>query len=719
MTLFDNYPEARDRDMSSSDTIKSNIEELVKAIRYHDQHYFELDAPEISDAEYDLLRTRYKNLVKQLKTESGILYDPLENSVGYAPSRGFQKVEHLKPMLSLDNAFDEVDVQDFMDKVRRFLGMTVDAQIDLFAEPKIDGLSCALRYEQGKLIIAATRGDGTIGENITDNARMVHDIPQSLSVDGDNISESSIIEVRGEIYMTHVDFQRLNEDRVKAGGGPFANPRNAAAGSMRQLDARITGKRNLRFYAYGFATYPRGIKTHHEGFETLRKWGFKISDLSELCADEQCVLSYYEKINRLRSTLPFDIDGVVYKVDRLDLQERLGFVGRAPRFAIAHKFAAEQAETVIQNIVIQVGRTGVLTPVAHLAPINIGGVVVQRATLHNQDELTRKDIRVGDRVIIQRAGDVIPQVVRVVNADHFERGPAFNFPQSCPSCGSHVERVEGEAAHRCVGGLICPAQASLRIRHFVSKDAFDIEGLGSKIVDAFYQEGLIKNPADIFTLEERDETLQKPLKTREGWGEKSAKNLFEAINKRRHIALHRFIYALGIPQVGERTAKLLARHYGTLFIWIHEMRAAIDKASEAYQGLLSIDGVGESVAEDILEFFNEPHNLDVIERLVGSGEKKGLIEVQDAEEIAQQDSLLKGKTVVFTGTLVHMTRAEAKARAESLGAKVASSVSVKTSYVVVGRDAGSKAKEAERLNVKILTEESWLDLLHSLTERSS
>lgn len=706
--------------MSSADNIKSTIEQIAKEIRFHDQRYFELDAPEIPDAEYDLLRVRYKSLVRQLKAEAGIAYDPLGKSVGYAPARGFLKVEHLRPMLSLDNAFDDADVHDFMDKVRRFLGMSSDAPIDLFAEPKIDGLSCALRYENGQLVLAATRGDGTVGENITDNARMVSDIPSTLTLSsGDDSLESSVIEVRGEIYMTHADFKKLNEERIKRGEDPFANPRNAAAGSMRQLDARITGERKLRFYAYGFATYPRGIKTHHDGFNALKRWGFKVSDLGELCSNEVCVLSYYEKINRLRSDLPFDIDGVVYKVDLLDLQERLGFVGRAPRFAIAHKFAAEQAETVIQDIVIQVGRTGVLTPVAHLSPINIGGVVVQRATLHNQDELARKDIRVKDRVVIQRAGDVIPQVVRVVDADRPHRGPIFDFPKTCPSCGSHVERIDGEAAHRCVGGLICPAQVSLRIRHFVSKDAFDIEGLGSKIVDAFYQEGLIQSPADIFMLEEQDKTAKTPLKTREGWGEKSAHNLFDAINKRRTIALHRFIYALGIPQVGERTAKLLAHHYGTLTNWIDEMRQAIDKNSEAYQNLLSIDGVGDGVAEDILEFFNEPHNLNVLECLVGSSEKKGLIEVQKTEDLSHEDSPLQGKTVVFTGTLTQMTRAEAKARAESLGAKVASSVSAKTSYVVVGSDAGSKAKEALRLNVSMLTEEAWLELLNTIAKRTS
>lgn len=700
--------------MSSNETLQDKIDQLAEEIRHHDQRYFELDAPEISDAEYDLLKKRYHTLVKQIKQAKGLDYDPLFGVVGYAPARGFQKVEHLKPMLSLDNAFSERDVIDFMERMRRFLGMEPGTPIPLFAEPKIDGLSCALRYEKGHLTLAATRGDGTMGENITENAKTVKDIPHTLCHDQEDSLLDAILEIRGEIYIQHDDFERLNAERSRLGDALFANPRNAAAGSIRQLDARITAARPLCFYAYGFAVYPRSVTTHHEGIEMLKRWGFKVSPLVKLCKDEDSILAYYTDMNHKRPTLSYDIDGVVYKVDRLDLQERLGFVGRAPRFAIAHKFAAEQAETIIEEIVIQVGRTGVLTPVAHLAAINIGGVMVSRATLHNEDEINRKDIRVGDRVIVQRAGDVIPQVVKVVDADRQNRGHAFQFPVRCPSCDSHVERSQGESAHRCVGGLICPAQASLRIRHFVSKDAFDIEGLGPKLVEAFFNEGLVKNPADIFTLEERDHSLPIPLRKREGWGDKSVRKLFDAINKKRLISLHRFIYALGIPQVGERTAKLIAHHYGSFESWRRDMQQAIEKKGEAYEKLLSIDGIGISVAEDILEFFNEPHNQDILNRLVGDDDKPGLINVEVHKDLRQEESPLLGKTVVFTGTLNQMTRAEAKARAESLGAKVSSAVSPKTNFVVVGTDAGSKAKEAARLGVQMFREEEWLLLLENV-----
>lgn len=696
----------------TEETLKSKIDAISEEIRYHDRQYFECDAPLISDAEYDLLRKRYQALVSQYVQSKGHPYDPLKGIVGFGPARGFQKVTHLKPMLSLDNAFSEQDVDEFLERVRRFLNLGPTDPVDVFAEPKIDGLSCALRYEKGILTLAATRGDGTVGENITLNAKTVQDIPHRLNLsDAEVLSLDDVLEVRGEIYMCHADFERLNEERERAGEALFANPRNAAAGSMRQLDASVTEKRPLKFYAYGYATYPKGVKTHHEGFEKLRAWGFQVSSLAKSCRDAKSLSDFYLDVNTKRFSLPFDIDGVVYKVDRLDYQDRLGFVGRAPRFAIAHKFAAEQAETIINDIVIQVGRTGVLTPVAQLAPITVGGVVVSRATLHNQDEILRKDIRKGDRVVIQRAGDVIPQVVRVVNPEREERAAPYVFPDLCPSCGSHVERVTGEVARRCVGGLICPAQVSLRIRHFVSKDAFDIEGLGSKIVEAFFQEGLIQNPVDIFTLEERDQHSKTPLRTREGWGAKSALNLFHSINKRRVIALSRFIYALGIPQVGERTAKLLARHYGSLENWWNDMRTAKNTNSEAYQNLLSIDGVGESVAHDMIEFFDEQHNIDIIQRLVGDQRQHGLIHVTDAEIPSVKDSAIAGKTVVFTGTLTQMTRAEAKSRAESLGAKVASSVSAKTDYVVVGENAGSKAKDAERLGVKTLSETEWIQFL--------
>lgn len=696
----------------SGETLKSNIDAIVEEIRYHDRLYFEHDAPIISDADYDLLRKRYDTLVALYGKSEGHSYDPLKGIVGVGPARGFQKVTHLKPMLSLDNAFTDQDVDAFLERVRRFLSLDPADPVDIFAEPKIDGLSCALRYEKGVLTLAATRGDGSVGENITLNARTVKDIPHRLTLrEGEAISFDDILEVRGEIYMCHADFEQLNEERARAGEALFANPRNAAAGSMRQLDASVTAARPLRFYAYGYATYPKGVKTHHEGFEKLRKWGFQVSLLARRCNDAKSLSDFYHDINTKRFSLPFDMDGVVYKVDRLDYQDRLGFVGRAPRFAIAHKFAAEQAETIINDIVIQVGRSGVLTPVAQLAPITVGGVVVSRATLHNQDEILRKDIRKGDRVVIQRAGDVIPQVVRVVDSERAGRAAPYEFPNLCPSCGSHVEHVTGEVARRCVGGLICPAQASLRIRHFVSKDAFDIEGLGSKIVEAFFQEGLIQNPVDIFTLEERNHISETPLQVREGWGVKSAQNLFHSINKRRVISLSRFIYALGIPQVGERTAKLLARHYGSLEHWWNDMIEAKNTSSEAYENLLSIDGVGESVAHDMIEFFDEPHNLDIIKRLVGDQRQNGLIHVENAALPSIKDSVIAGKTVVFTGTLTQTTRAEAKSRAESLGAKVGSSVSAKTDYVVVGDNAGSKAKDAVRLGIKTLSEAEWIQLL--------
>ncbi|MBX9696776.1 MAG: NAD-dependent DNA ligase LigA [Alphaproteobacteria bacterium] len=695
----------------TGETPKSKIDTIAEEIRSHDRQYFECDAPLISDSDYDLLRKRYQTLVELYEKSAGHPYDPLSGVVGFGPARGFQKVSHLKPMLSLDNAFSTQDVDEFLERVRRFLNLSNADPVDIFAEPKIDGLSCALRYERGMLTLAATRGDGLIGENITLNAKTVQDIPHSLNLDAKEASLDDVLEVRGEIYMCHADFQRLNEERERAGEALFANPRNAAAGSMRQLDATVTAARPLKFYAYGYAIYPKGIKTHHEGFEKLRAWGFQVSSLARHCLDAKSLADFYFDINTKRFSLPFDMDGVVYKVDRLDYQERLGVVGRAPRFAIAHKFAAEQAETIINDIVIQVGRTGVLTPVAQLAPITVGGVVVSKATLHNQDEILRKDIRRGDRVVIQRAGDVIPQVVRVVDSDRCGRAAPYEFPTLCPSCGSHVERVTGEVARRCVGGLICPAQVSLRIRHFVSKDAFDIEGLGSKIVDAFFQEGLIHNPADIFILEERDRLSKTPLRLREGWGVKSAQNLFNSINKRRVIALSRFIYALGIPQVGERTAKLLATHYGSLENWWSDMITAKNTSSEAYQNLLSIDGIGESVAHDMIEFFDEPHNLDIIKRLVGDQRQNGLIHVENAVLPSVKDSAIAGKTVVFTGKLTQTTRAEAKSRAESLGAKVGSSVSAKTDYVVMGDDAGSKAKDAVRLGIKTLSEAEWIQLL--------
>jgi DNA ligase (NAD+) len=678
---------------------------LSKEIHYHDYRYYECDDPEISDSDYDSLRRR--NLAIEERFPDLVRSDSPSKRVGVTPTSSFAKVTHLKPMLSLDNAFDEEDVKDFLARARRFLGLGESHAIEIFAEPKIDGLSCSLRYVNGKVSIAATRGDGQVGENVTENVKTLQQVPKELK----GPAFPDVIEIRGEIYINHEDFNLLNKTREGKGEDLFANPRNAAAGSLRQLDPKITAERPLKFFAYGFASYPLGIQTHQEGIELLKAWGFPVPSLITLCHSFEEIIGYYQKLEEQRAYLPYDIDGTVYKVNRLDFQERLGFVARAPRFALAHKFPPEQAQTTLNNIIIQVGRTGVLTPVALLEPVTIGGVVVGRATLHNQDEIKRKDIRIGDKVVVQRAGDVIPQVVKVIDHDRKVRTPLFEFPSSCPSCGSKVVRKEGEVALKCTGGLVCPSQASLRLRHFVSRDAFDIEGLGARHVEAFYNEGLTKTPVDIFTFEERDRKSLTPLKNKEGWGPKSAQNLFSAINKKREISLDRFIYSLGISQVGQTTAKLLARNYGSYHHWCEAMVKATDVQSSAYQELISIEGIGPGVAADVITFFSEDHNLKILQDLAGTKSSKGLVRIFNYEPPSYLESPLTGKIVVFTGTLKHSTRAEAKAKAENLGAKVASSVSSKTDYVVVGVDPGSKAREAQQLRVKILTEEEWQNLI--------
>lgn len=683
---------------------KIELERLALEIAYHDRQYYTFDTPEIDDATYDALRLR--NQAVEAKFPHLVREDSPSFRVGAKAASGFSKVAHLTPMLSLDNAFDEEDVADFLTRVRRFLGLTPETVIDLMAEPKIDGLSCSLTYRKGRLLRAATRGDGDVGEDVTENVKTLSDIPSFLKegdVNGD-------IEIRGEIYMEKQDFARLNKKREEAGEPLFANPRNAAAGSLRQLDARVTASRPLKFLAYSFGKYPPSLKTHEEALALLTFWGFRESELIRSCRRLDDLSVYHQDLESRRASLPYDIDGTVYKVNRLDWQERLGQVARAPRWAIAHKFPAEQAQTTLREIRIQVGRTGVLTPVAHLSPVNVGGVIVSRATLHNEDELTRKDIRSGDDVIIQRAGDVIPQVVRVLNSDRPNRSPPFQFPKTCPVCGSHVVRPEGEVANKCTGGLVCPAQASLRLRHFVSRDAFDIEGLGTKIIDDFFHEGFLKSPVDLFTLEEREKRGEIGLRNREGWGEKSIDNLFKAIRARRKISLDRFIYALGINQVGQNTAKLLARHYGSLNAFLEEMQRASKNDRRAYDDLLSINGIGPGVAADLAGFFGEPHNLEIIQGLVGFGLLKGYVIVEDPPKPAGEASPLYGKSVVFTGTLHTMTRPEAKARAEALGAKVSSAVSSKTDLVVIGGDAGSKATKARELGLKILSEEEWIQL---------
>jgi DNA ligase (NAD+) len=677
----------------TEDEAKAELKRLAETVARHDKLYHQKDAPEISDAEYDSLRRR--NDAIEARFPDLIRADSPGRRVGAAPSQTFAKVVHAKPMLSLDNAFDDEDVRAFFQKMKNFLRIDVDG-IAVAAEPKIDGLSTNLRYEHGVFVQGATRGDGETGEDITANLRTIRDIPQKLRGRG----WPDIIEVRGEIYMDRRGFFALNAERERAGEPVFANPRNSAAGSVRQLDPSITASRPLHFFAYAWGEIGGEFAaTHWQALEKFRAWGFTVNPLSKLCHGVDEVLAFHRAIGAQRASLPYDIDGVVYKVDDLKLQERLGFAARAPRWAIAHKFPAEQGQTVLNAIGIQVGRTGKLTPVAELEPITIGGVVVKRATLHNEDEIARLDARVGDTVIVQRAGDVIPQIVEVVKDKKHDTRERYVFPKKCPECDSLAIREEGEAATRCTGGLICPAQAVERLKHFVSRDAFDIEGLGDKHIGAFWQEGMIKTPAAIFRLD------FAKIAEREGWGELSAQNLKRAIDARRRIGLDRFIFALGIPQVGLVTARLLARHYRRFEAWRGAMTAGRDRDSEAWAELNNIDGIGEDTATDIVGFFAEKHNQAILDDLARE------LTIEDYIVAAPAASAIAGKTVVFTGTLETVSRNEAKARAEALGANVAASVSKKTDYVVIGADAGSKAAKAAALGVKTLTEREWLDLI--------
>ncbi|MGD9827915.1 MAG: NAD-dependent DNA ligase LigA [Hyphomicrobiaceae bacterium] len=682
------------------------LERLAQEIARHDEAYYTHDAPVVSDAEYDELRMR--NAAIEARFPDLVRADSPSLRVGAAPSETFAKIRHGVPMLSLGNAFDDEDLSDFVARVRRFLGLAETAPLALTAEPKIDGLSISLTYEGGRLVQGATRGDGIEGENVTANVQTVAGIPHRLK--GSDVPAR--IEVRGEIFMSHADFATLNAAQSTAGLKVFANPRNAAAGSLRQLDPKVTAARPLRFFAYAWGEAEQlPARTQHGVIAAFARWGLPTNPDMRVCHAAEELLAYYRDMSARRAGLGYDIDGVVYKVDALDLQARLGFVSRAPRWAIAHKFPAEQAMTVLNGIDIQVGRTGALTPVARLEPVTVGGVVVTNATLHNEDEITRKDVRIGDTVVVQRAGDVIPQIARVV----LERRPAgaepYAFPTLCPACGSHAVREMDEktgkvdAVRRCTGGLVCPAQRVERLRHFVSRNAFDIEGLGEKHIRAFYDEGMIQFPQDIFRLEAQDGQGRSKLADREGWGEQSARKLFAAIAARRSIGLDRFIFALGIRHVGETTAKLLARSYGSIDAFRLAMVAcSAGKESEAYAELDNIEGIGETVAEAICEFFAEPHNVAVVDELLAEVSVSSL-------EAVETSSPVTGKTVVFTGTLERMTRQEAKAQAERLGAKVAGSVSKKTDYVVAGADAGSKLAKARELGVGVLSEDEWLALV--------
>lgn len=676
------------------------LKRLAKEISYHDDLYFQKAAPEISDADYDRLVIRNREIEQRFPDLRRL--DSPTTRIGAPPAQGFKKVKHRQPMLSLENAFFMEDVQDFLGRIRRFLQLSGDQPIEMVAEPKIDGLSASLHYQNGTFILGATRGDGSEGEDVTANLRTIADIPMTLK--GADVPTS--LEIRGEVYFGRSDFDKLNEERLAAGDQPFANPRNAAAGSLRQLDSAVTAKRPLRFFAYTYETLSTSQdQTHWQILETLKQWGLSVSPEIKVCADIECLNKFYAELSSKRPDLDYDIDGVVYKINDLNWQRRLGSIGRTPRHSIAHKFAAEKAETIIEDILIQVGRTGVLTPVAVLKPVTVGGVVVSRATLHNEDEIARKDTRIGDYVEIQRAGDVIPQVVRVILEKRSDHSKSYVFPEICPACGSLAFREEGEVARRCTDGLVCPAQAMERLKHFVSRGAFDIEGLGGKYIESFYQEELIQTPADIFTLERRDKESLTPLRNCEGWGSLSAQNLFEAINNRRNISLDRFIYALGIPQIGQVTSRLLARHYGSLVNLQSQILVAQEVEGEAWNDLLSLEGIGLNMAKDVVQFFAVPHNLEILKNL--------LIEIQilDYQPIELTESEISGKTLVFTGSLTSMSRAEAKAQAERLGAKVTSAVTAKTDLVIAGEDSGSKAKTAAALGVKIIAEKDWLSLL--------
>ncbi len=678
--------------------------ELAKIIAEHDIAYHQNDNPTISDAEYDALRKQLLLLEAQypgLESQSSP-----SRSVGAEVSAKFSKVRHVVPMLSLANAFGDQDVLEFVQRVRRFLNVGENTPLDFTAEPKIDGLSISLRYERGSLVQAATRGDGAEGENVTANVKQITDVPKQL-----NDCPFPYFEVRGEIYMSQQDFLALNTAQEKTGEPTFANPRNAAAGSLRQLDASITRARPLRFYAYSWGDVA-GLPADNQ-FDVVRAfkaWGLPTNSLMTLCTTVDDLLAQYRNIEAQRSNLGYDIDGVVYKVNDLGLQHRLGFVSRSPRWAVAHKFSAEQATTVLEAVDIQVGRTGALTPVARLRPVNVGGVVVSNATLHNEDEIARKDLRVGDTVVVQRAGDVIPQVVSAILSKRPSGTSPFVFPELCPVCGSHAVREakasgKTDAVRRCTGGLVCSAQQIERLKHFASRNAFDIEGLGDKIIEEFHASGLVQKPQDIFTLAVRDTSSSRPLRMQEGWGAASVDNLFAAIEERRTISLDRFIFSLGIRHVGETTARVLARAYGSAQIFREQMIAAgADETNEARIELVSHDGIGVAVAESIVNFFGEPHNLEVVDRLLEEVTPQPM-------ETVQLNTVVAGKTVVFTGALERFTREEAKATAERLGAKVAGSVSKKTDLLIAGPGAGSKLKDAEKHGVKVVSEDEWLSLI--------
>jgi DNA ligase (NAD+) len=699
--VTDNKP--RPVDALDETEARAELERLAKEIAEHDRRYHQEDAPTISDAEYDALRLR--NAAIEARFPELARPDSPSRRVGAKPAGRFKKVRHSAPMLSLGNAFSPEDVFEFVDRVKRFLRLAETPPLS--AEPKIDGLSASLRYESGKLVLGATRGDGAEGEDVTANIRTISEIPERLPKDA-----PKVVEVRGEVYMTQADFHALNAREAERGGRVFVNPRNTAAGALRQLDPKITAERPLKFFAHGWGEISAlPAHTQFDMMMLFAAWGFPVNPLIRRVSDADEALAFHAMVEGRRAKLGYDIDGVVYKVDDLALQRRLGFVSREPRWAIAHKFAAEQATTVLEAIDIQVGRTGALTPVAKLKPVTVGGVVVQNASLHNEDYIKAigndgapirdgKDIRIGDTVVVQRAGDVIPQIVDVNLSERPAGAKPYRFPTTCPACGSDAVREHSaggviDSVRRCTGGLICPAQAVERLRHFVGRDTFDIEGLGFKQVEAFYRDGLIRHPSDIFKL------TPAMLEGREGYKATSIGNLMRAIEARREIDLNRFINALGIRHIGETNARLLARHFGDFSALRRIATAAAKGDAEAAAEIDGIEGIGPVVAEAIVQFFREEHNQEELDRLLEEVTPRAMAAVK-------KDSPVAGKVVVFTGSLEKMTREEAKAMAEALGARVAGSVSAKTNLVVAGPGAGSKLKKAAELGIEVIDEEAWL-----------
>ncbi len=673
---------------------------LAKEMARAERAYYQNDDPVMTDAAYDALKKRNEEIERFFPHL--IRADSPSKHVGAKASEDFAKVAHSVPMLSLANIFTDGDVYEFIDKIRRFLGLDESETPQFMAEPKLDGLSFSALYVNGKFARGATRGDGMVGEDITENLKMIPDLP--LTLDGADVPER--MEIRGEVFMNKADFFALNDEQLEKGAKPFANPRNAAAGSLRQLDPRVTKRRRLSLFGYTFGEVSaEKWATHAEYLEKIRGWGFPVNPENRLCSSADEIVAYFKSLGERRSGLAYDIDGAVYKVNRRDYQERLGFVARSPRWAIAHKFPAEQAVTRLENIRVQVGRTGVLTPVADLQPVNVGGVMVAHATLHNEDEIKRKDIRVGDFVVVQRAGDVIPQIVRVVSEKRPADSVPFVFPTQCPVCGSRVVRDADQAAQRCSGGLVCPAQAVEKLKHFVSRDALNIEGFGAKNTQSFFERGWIKTLGDVFDLEPLHGAEIRKL---EGWGDKSADNLFSSIRKvQSGVPMDKFLFALGIPQIGQATARLLAAHYLNMTDFLAQIDAARDAESDAYKELTAIESIGEIVARELLDFFEEEHNCAEVARLLAQ------IKVFDFEPAARNDNPLAGKTVVFTGTLPTLTRSEAKAKALAVGAKVAGSVSKKTDYVVLGADAGSKAEKARELGVSTISEDEFVALCNN------